>query len=293
MTVSRSGRPGGQGLRQIIAEGLGLPVEQIALSLGDTATSPHGGGAWASRGIAIGGEAARGAARALRQQVLAAAASLLQATPDTLDLADATIVDQTGRPRIGLRELAETVYFRGYEFPSGVQPQLSVAHSYRREQDAAIPTNGIQASLVEVDADTGIVRCLEHWVVEDCGCIVNPLLVDEQIRGGVVQGIGAALFEACRYDDQGQFTSGTLADYLLPMAAEMPDIVVAHIETPYSGSRLGAKGAGEAGTCAAGAAVLNAINDALSRRGVSISETPATPALILQALGHLPAGAAR
>lgn len=292
-SLAEIGQGVGQGLRQIIAEGLGISVEHIALSLGDTGTSPHGGGAWASRGIAIGGEAARGAAEALRQQILAAAASLLQCTADTLDLADATIVDQAGQPRIGLREFCQTVYFRGYEFPEGVQPQLSVAHSYRREQDAAIPTNGIQASLVEVDADTGIVRCLEHWVVEDCGRIVNPLLVDEQIRGGVVQGIGAALFEACRYDGEGQFTSGTLADYLLPMAAEMPDIEVAHVETPYSGSRLGAKGAGEAGTCAAGAAVLNAINDALARRGASISETPATPTLILEALGRLPAGPAR
>jgi aerobic carbon-monoxide dehydrogenase large subunit len=188
---------------------------------------------------------------------------------------------------MAVRDLAETVYFRGYELPQGIQPQLSVAHSYRRERDVAIPTNGIQASLVEVDAETGLVRCLKHWVVEDCGRIVNPLLVDEQIRGGVAQGIGAALFEACRYDEEGQFLTGSLADYLLPMAGEMPDIVIAHVETPYSGSVIGAKGAGEAGTCAAGAAVLNAVNDALARRGASISETPMTPQIILCALGRI------
>ncbi len=163
-----------------------------------------------------------------------------------------------------------------------------MAHTYRRERDAAIPTNGIQASLVEIDAATGIVRCVQHWVVEDCGRIVNPLLVDEQIRGGVVQGIGAALFEACRYDHAGQLLTTTLADYLLPMAGEMPDITVAHVETPYSGSTLGAKGAGEAGTCAASAAVLNAVNDALAPHGGSISITPITPERVLEVLGRLP-----
>ncbi len=286
-SVCEIGQGISQGLRQIIAEGVGLSPDRISLSLGDTATSPHGGGAWASRGAAIGGEAAWGAARRLREEILAAAAALLQCAPDTLDIADGAIVDAAGRERMGLRELAETVYFRGYELPQGVQPQLSVAHSWRRERDAAVPTNGIQASLVEIDAETGLVRCLKHWVVEDCGRIVNPLLVDEQIRGGVAQGIGAALFEACRYDGEGQFVTGTLADYLLPMAGEMPDVVVAHVETPYSGSVIGAKGAGEAGTCGAGAAVLNAINDALARRGASISETPATPELVLRALGRL------
>lgn len=290
-SLSEIGQGIGQGLRQVIAQGLGASCDRIVLALGDTASSPHGGGAWASRGMAIGGEAAWGAARKLRDEILAAAGALLQCAPDTLDITADTVVDAAGQERMTLRELAEIVYFRGYELPKGVQPQLSVAFSYRREGDPAIPTNGIQASLVEVDTDTGIVRCLRHWVVEDCGRIVNPLLVDEQIRGGVVQGIGAALYEACRYDGEGQFLTGTLADYLLPMAGEMPDIVIAHVETPYSGSVIGAKGAGEAGTCAAGAAVLNAINDALARRGAAISETPAGPELILRALGRIATGA--
>lgn len=277
----------GQGLRQIIADGVGIAPSSVALTLGETATSNHGGGAWASRGAAIGGEAAWGAARRLRNEILAVACALLQCQIDALDIVDGEVVDSSGKMRITLRELAETVFFRGYELPPGLQPQLGITHSYRREHDAAIPTNGIQASLVEVDTETGLVRCLNHWVVEDCGRIVNPLLVDEQIRGGVAQGIGAALFEACRYDEEGQFQTGTLADYLLPMAGEMPDIGIAHVETPYSGSALGAKGAGEAGTCAAAAAVLNAVNDALARRNATISETPMTPQLILRALGSI------
>jgi carbon-monoxide dehydrogenase large subunit len=129
------------------------------------------------------------------------------------------------------------------------------------------------------------VKVLKHWVVEDCGLVINPLLVDEQIRGGVVQGIGEALFESCRYNEDGQFTSGSLADYLLPMASEMPDITIRHVETPYSGSALGAKGAGEAGTCGAAAAVLNAVNDALAPFKTSIRALPVTPVAVLQALG--------
>jgi carbon-monoxide dehydrogenase large subunit len=286
--LSEIGQGVGQGLIQILADGVGLSPERISLTLGDTSASPHGGGAWGSRGIAIGGEAALGAARKLKTEIVTTAGALLQADPTTLNVVDGWIVDAAGVARLSFKDLAEIVIFRGYELPDGLQPQLNVAHTFRREGDPAIPTNGIQASLVEIDAGTGIVRCVQHWVVEDCGVIVNPLLVDEQIRGGVVQGIGAALLEACRYDVAGQLLSGTLADYLLPMAAEMPDIIVDHVETPYSGSVLGAKGAGEAGTCAAAAAVLNAVNDALAPHDASISVTPITPESVLQALGTLP-----
>jgi carbon-monoxide dehydrogenase large subunit len=145
--------------------------------------------------------------------------------------------------------------------------------------------NGIQASLVELDVKTGFVRLLKHWVVEDCGQVINPLLADEQIRGGVVQGIGAALYELCIYDEASQLLNGSMADYLVPMATEMPDIVIAHIETPLAGTTLGAKGIGEAGTIGAAAAVGNAINDALAPFSTEVLEQPYTPQRILQALG--------
>ena len=148
-------------------------------------------------------------------------------------------------------------------------------------------TNGVQASWLEVDPDTGFVTLLKHWVVEDCGTVLNPQLVDEQIRGGVVQGIGAALLEQCLYDPDGQLLNGSMADYLVPMAAEMPDIEVAHVVTPTGDSELGAKGAGEAGTAGAPAAVLNAINDALRPLGARINQHPATPERVLQALGRV------
>jgi carbon-monoxide dehydrogenase large subunit len=144
------------------------------------------------------------------------------------------------------------------------------------------------ASYVEVDPDTGVTRLLGHWVVEDVGTILNRQLVDEQIRGGVVQGIGGALFEECHYTDEGQLQNATLADYLVPMASEMPDITIAHVVTPTRTSLLGAKGAGEAGTTGAPGAVMNAINDALRPLGAQISQMPMTPERILRVLGTIP-----
>jgi carbon-monoxide dehydrogenase large subunit len=128
-------------------------------------------------------------------------------------------------------------------------------------------TNGVHGAHVEVDTDTGFVKLLKHWVVEDCGRVINPQLADEQVRGGCVQGLGGALYEHCIYDPAGQLVNGTMADYLVPMAAEMPDIDVVHVETPTSASLPGAKGVGESGTGAAPAVLMNAVNDALRPLG--------------------------
>jgi CO/xanthine dehydrogenase Mo-binding subunit len=277
-----------QGVAQVLAGAIGVSPERVRVFLGDTAAVAHGGGAWSSRGAAITGEAAWGAGRKLRAALLSVAAALLQVSVDALDIRDNRVVERaTGAARLGLDDIGRTATFHGYDLPGGSLPQLTASHQYGREADPFLPTNGIQASLVEIDPATGIVTVRSHWVVEDCGRIINPLLVDEQIRGGVVQGIGEALYEACRYDEAGQFVSGTLADYLVPMAAEMPDIVVGHVETPYSGSILGAKGAGEAGTCGAPGAILNAVNDALAPHGGLVNEFPITPMAILRALGLL------
>jgi len=147
-------------------------------------------------------------------------------------------------------------------------------------------TNGVQASYLEVDTTTGVVTLLKHWCVEDCGTVINPQLVDEQIRGGIVQGIGAALFEHCRYDENGQLLNGNMMDYLVPMAPGMPDIEVGHVVTPTADSELGAKGAGEAGTAGAPASVMNAVNNALRPLGAApIVEMPITPECVVRALG--------
>jgi carbon-monoxide dehydrogenase large subunit len=179
--------------------------------------------------------------------------------------------------------------FRGHEMPRGVTPGLSAAFHYRREGDATLANNGVHAALVELDGESGLVRVRRYWMVGDCGRVLNPLLVDGQYRGGVATGIGEALLEACRYDQEsGQFLSGTLADYLVPMATDIPDIALGHVETPYPGSILGAKGAGESGTCGAPAAILNAVNDALLAAGGDlVTEMPIAPAAVLRALGRL------
>ncbi|HWK97438.1 MAG TPA: xanthine dehydrogenase family protein molybdopterin-binding subunit [Pseudolabrys sp.] len=284
-SISEIGQGIRQGLRQIIADAVGVPIDRVTVSSGDTSTAPHGGGAWASRGAAIGGEAAWHAGLLLKAEMLKIAAAMLQTKADDLDIKNGVVCDGDGRERIALSDIARTVLFKGHDLPAGINAQLTVSHQYRRERDTFIPTNGIQASLIEIDRGTGLIAALRHWVVEDCGRVINPLLVDEQIRGGVVQGIGEALFEHCRYDEAGQFVSGSLADYLVPMASEMPDIVIDHVQTPYSGSDVGAKGAGEAGTCAAAAAVVGAINDALRGHGGEINAIPVTPVDILTALG--------
>ncbi len=233
----------------------------------------------------MGGEAAWQAARALRGQLLTLAASLLQADPAGFDLRDGQITDAGGTPRMALAELARIAHFRPDTLPPGVVPELAATrHHVPRAYPFAF-TNGVQGSLVEIDVETGFVTLLKHWVVEDCGTIINPMLVDEQIRGGVVQGLGAALLEACRYDEAGQMTNATMADYMVPMAAEMPDIVIGHVCTPTAEAALGAKGAGEAGTAAAAAAVLNAVNDALAPDAALLTALPLTPARVLAALG--------
>ena len=273
---------------QIVASVLGVSMDRIRVILGDTDNTPYGGGTWASRGAGIGGEAALQATKTLRKNILDVAAAILQSAAAELDIVDNSIVNAgDGAPRIELSELARIVYFRPDTLPPDIQPELmATRHFVPREYPFAF-TNGVQASWLEVDTDTGFVKLLKHWVVEDCGTIINPQLVDEQIRGGVVQGLGAALFEKCIYDERGQLTNANMADYLVPMSGEMPDIDVGHVVSPTLESELGAKGAGEAGTAGAAAAVANAVNDALRPFGAIITEIPLTPRVILSALGRI------
>src|SRR6476646_4956101 len=273
---------------QIVGSVLGVSMDRVRVILGDTDNTPYGGGTWASRGAGIGGEAALQAAKALRNNILEVAAAILQSTAGELDIVNGNVVNAVdGAPRIELSELARIVYFRPDTLPPGIQPELmATRHFVPREYPFAF-TNGVQASWLEVDTDTGFVKLLKHWVVEDCGTIINPQLVDEQIRGGVVQGLGAALFEKCIYDQRGQLTNANMADYLVPMSGEMPDIDVGHVVSPTLETELGAKGAGEAGTAGAAAAVANAVNDALKPFGAIITEIPLTPQVILAALGRI------
>ena len=277
-------------IRQIVAEAVGVPIDQVRVITGDTLTTPYGGGTWACRGAGIGGEAALQAGIAVKDATLKVAGAMLQATPDALDLVNGEIVDtKTGQSRMPLAELARIVYFRGDTLPPDLPRELMQTRHFITKEYPFAFTNGVQACWLEVDVDTGMVQLLKHWCVEDCGRIINPLLVDEQVRGGIVQGIGGALYEHCIYSPEGQLLIGSMADYLVPMAAEMPDIEVGHVETPTRESLLGAKGAGEAGTAGAPAAVMNAINDALQPLDAKVFAQPFTPERILAALGKVPA----
>ena len=275
-------------LAQVVAEGVGVAPDQVRVVTGDTQVTPYGGGTWASRGAGIGGEAALQAARALRESILEVAASMLQAEAGKLDIRGGQVVDAaSGEERMPLEELGRIVYFRGDTLPKGLPRELVQTRHFITMDYPFAFTNGVQASYLEVDVDTGVVTLLKHWCVEDCGRIINPQLVDEQIRGGIVQGLGGALYEEIHYDESGQLLNASMADYLVPMAAEMPDMMVGHVETPTQESALGAKGAGEAGTAGAPAAVMNAVNDALRPFGAQVTEMPFTPERVLRALGRL------
>jgi carbon-monoxide dehydrogenase large subunit len=284
--VTEQGQGAEAVLAQCVATSFGVPIERVRVVTGDTDNTPYGGGTWASRAAGIGGEAAWQAGKALRGNVLAAAASILQADPQALDIRGGIVVDaDSGRERMPLEEVARIVYFRPDTLPPGFQAEFMATRHYVPRAWPFAFTNGMQSSYLEVDIATGEVRLLKHWCVEDCGTVINPQLVDEQIRGGIVQGIGGVLFEHCLYDESGQLLNGNMMDYLVPMAAEMPDIDIAHVVTPTADSELGAKGAGEAGTAGAPGCVMNAINDALRPLGAApITTMPITPERVLKAL---------
>ena len=275
-------------IAQVVASTVGVPMEDVRVLTGDTMVSPYGGGTWASRGAGIGGEAALQTGKALRANILRVAAAILECEAEDLDIRLGKIVDvPTGEVRLDLAELGRVAYFRPDTLPKDFQAELTVTRHYVPRHQGFAFTNGIQLSHVEVDVETGFVRLLKHWCVEDCGRIINPRLVDEQLRGAIVQGIGAALYEHLVYDVHGQLLTGTMMDYLVPMAAEMPAIVVGHVETPTAYAEGGFKGAGEAGTAGAPGAVLNAVNDALAPLGARVTAQPITPEVVLKALGVL------
>jgi carbon-monoxide dehydrogenase large subunit len=275
---------------QIAATAVGVAVEHVRVTTGDTGVTPYGGGTWASRGAGIGGEAVLQAGKVLRSHILDVAACVLEKEKATLDVVAGMVVDKlTGAELTPLSEIGRVAYFRPDTLPMDFQSELTVTRHYTPRAYGFTFTNGIQAALVEVDPDTGFIKLLKHWCVEDCGTVINPMLVDEQIRGGIVQGLGGALLEECQYDSNGQLLNGSMADYLVPMAVEMPDIEVGHVQTPTRTSELGAKGAGEAGTAGAPGALMNAVNDALAPllNGELITAQPMTPQRVLTALGKL------
>lgn len=292
VTVLSSITEQGQGtdtiLAQVAATAVGVPIEDVRVLTGDTLVVPYGGGTWGSRGAGVGGEATLQTGKALKENILKVAAVVLDVDALDLDVRQGRIVDaRTGEVRMPLGELGRIAYFRPDTLPKDFQSELTVTRHYVPRHQPLAYTNGVQLSYAEVDPETGFVKLLGHWVAEDCGRIINPRLVDEQVRGGVVHGLGDALFEHCIYDAQGQLLTTTMMDYLVPMAPEVPDITVGHVETPTAYSEGGFKGAGEGGVAGAPGAVLNAVNDALSPFDTRITRVPITPEVVLRALGRV------
>ena len=273
-------------LAQVVADSVGVSFEAVTVITGDTDAVPYGGGTYGSRGGGIGGESARRAGEALRDEILDLAGALLQADPESLALrGGAVVARESGAARMTLAELGDIAFFRAGELPDGVYPSLTRTRRFRVPE--YVFTNGAHGARVEIDAETGEIRILGYWAVEDGGRLINPLLAEEQLRGAIVQGLGDVLYEHSLYDRDGQLLNGTLVDYLVPMAGEMPDIVLAHVETPTSVSGLGAKGVGESGTAAAPGTIFNAVNDALAPLGTAVEAIPITPDSVLAALGHV------
>ena len=271
------------GVGQLVAERLGLRPGDVAVAAGDSA-GPVGGGAWASRGLAIGGTAAWRAADAVAVRLLEIAATLLQEDAAGLSLSGGHVVDRRGAARLAVAEVARIAHYRQHQLPPEVSTDLSATRSFVPKSAPFYAANGIQACHLAIDPETGAIDLLDHWVVEDCGRVVNPALVDGQIVGGVVQGLGAALMERCVYDGNGNLLTGSLMDYALPRADRVPPIHIDHIETPQPGTDTGVKGAGEAGIIGAIAAVWCAVNDALRPLGKQATVQPFTPERMLKAL---------
>jgi carbon-monoxide dehydrogenase large subunit len=277
--------PHGQGLRttlaQIIADEVGVAPERVRVVHGDTDRTPYGWGTFASRSLVISGGAALLAARKVRTKLVAIAGILLEAAPHDIVLeAGAAKVAGTDRA-ITVSEVARTAYHRTQLLKGEVEPGLAESATY---DPAGTFSNACHAAIVEVDMETGRVAIERFVVAEDAGRLINPMIAEGQIHGGVAQGIANALLEEIVYDDTGNILTTTLADYLPPTVHEIPPIEIHHLETLSEATITKAKGLGEGGAIGAPAAVVNAINDALAPFGVSIDEIPATPQRIRAAL---------
>ena len=266
--TSPHGQGGATGFAQLVADALGLEVQQISVVTGDTARIPDGDGTAGSRTMVVGGSAVYRAAQRLRQLLAERAARRLEASAKDLVFAGGRIF-VAGVPSRGvaLRDLV------------GVRQKVLRASGQYTVRGSTFPF-GTHVAVVEVDPQTGDVRLLHHFAVDDCGVVINPLLVDGQIHGGVAQSIGQALYEAAEYDDSGQLVTGSLLDYAIPHAAMIPLITTTRTETPSPRNPLGAKGVGEAGTIGSLPAVVNAVIDALEPYGVRHLDMPLTPARI-------------
>jgi carbon-monoxide dehydrogenase large subunit len=273
---------------QLVAEQLGVDVARVQVSTGDTRDFGWGTGTFASRGAVVAGSAIHAAALKVREKILTLAAPLLECEAADLALSDGRVAVR-GEPERGMElgELARRANpLRGAVTP-GTEPGLEATAYFGPDRGNA--ASGVHAIKVEVDPETAEVRILRYVVVHDCGTVINPMVVEAQVQGGVAHGIGNAFYEQLIFDDNGQLMNASFMDYLLPTALDVPTVEMAHVESPSPLNPLGAKGVGEAGAIPTGAAFAQAVEDALAGTGVEITEIPLNPSrlhqLIVQARG--------
>ncbi len=264
---------------QVVADQLGIPLESVKVAFGDTAATPYGHGTFASRSAVLAGGASLRAAQKVAEMLVRFAAEHLEADPGDIELAQGKAFVRGSASRgVEIADLARWAYHRPEKLPDGMEPVLEAVSSYDADPGTGTFANAAHLVLVEVDPETGGVKLLRYAVTEDCGRMINPLIVDGQVHGGVAQGIGGALLEEFVYDENGQLLTTTFLDYLLPGATDIPKIEVTHLETLSPFTLEGIKGMGEGGAIGPGPAVASAVADALSPFGhVFVNELPLTP----------------
>jgi carbon-monoxide dehydrogenase large subunit len=268
-------------LAQIAADQIGVRPEDITVISGDTSTIQLGLGGFASRQTVTAGNSVHLAARAVREKAIAAAALMLDVPEENLDIRDGIVIEIDKNLSISLRDIADSLAGApGYKMPMGLAPGLESAVNF--ETSSLTYGIGVHAVELEVDPLTGGVTLLNYVVVNDCGCIINPMTAEGQIHGGAVHGIGNALFEWMGFDASAQPLTTNFADYLLPAAAEIPPINVRLVEYPSTKNPLGVKGIGESGTVPAAASIISGIEDALRDYDLRIDETPINPARLFE-----------
>jgi aerobic carbon-monoxide dehydrogenase large subunit len=273
----------GQGLEttlaQVANQELGIPVADVIVRHGDSSVSPYGMGTFASRSMTMAGGAVSVACAALAEKIKRIGAHLLQAQPDAMTLSNGRV--HVGDQSVSFYDIAQAAFLHPERLPVGEDPALEVNAVYQPGRSTGAFSYATHACVVAVDPGTGHVEILDYVVCHDCGTMVNPMIVEAQVVGGVAQGLGTALYEEIPYDENGQPLASTFLDYTIPGPTEVPDVRVLHMETPSPHTRFGIKGMGEGGAIAPPAVVINAINDALRPLNVEIGETPATAERIL------------
>ncbi len=270
---------------QVVADEFGVPFDRVKVRFGDTAVAPYGLGTWASRSLVYGGGAAILASRDIIDKAIAIAAHKLQVDPAGLSYRDGIVVADNPAHAMTLEEIARIANHRANQLPAHIDPGLEATRRYRAPDPGSF-SNSLHAVVVEVDIRTGAVAILRYVVIEDCGTVVNPMIVEGQLHGGIAQGIGQALLEHAAYDEDGHPVAVTFADYLAPLACNVPRIEVHHLQSPSPDSLGGFKGMGEGGAVNPPAAIANALTDALSPFGIKVNHTPVSPAWIVEAVEH-------